>query len=173
MRGRASKRFWRARNACANTLVAVLLLPAVGAAAQAPAPADAGDDASRPTTGHAWIDERMIDIGQYAARHREAFVDEIVRYRQAPRGMIEEALDGGGIPPADVYYACLLAQGTGRPCRTILEARRRQPEAGWQALTEQLGIEVDAAMARRFRDDIAASYERWARPLAPVPSRAK
>ena len=123
-------------------------------------------------TGDAWIDTHLIDINRYAAKHPDAFVDEIVRYHQASRALVEDALDDDGLAPADVYYACLLAQATGRPCRAVLEARRGQPQERWDAVSAALDITRDAVAERRMRDDISASYRRWARPLeSKAPAR--
>src|SRR5690606_27505911 len=69
-----------------------------------PAPAQAAD-APPPGTGDAWIDLRLADMDRYAARYREAFVDEIARYLEAPRELLVDALDRG-MRPGDVYYAC-------------------------------------------------------------------
>ena len=123
------------------------------------------ESAWEPGTGDAWVDARLVDMNLYAARYRDAFVDEIVRYHQAPRALVEAALDDDAITPADAYYACVLAQATGRPCRGVLDARRSQPAARWSDVSEQLEIALDPVAARRMRDDITASYQRWARPL--------
>src|SRR5690606_17613630 len=105
--GGARMRAWGA------ALVLALLAcgpPAAVAAAQdgdrAPA-TDAADvaDAPPPGTGDAWIDVRLDDMDRYAARYREAFVDEIARYLEAPRPVLVEALERG-MRPGDLYYAC-------------------------------------------------------------------
>lgn len=118
---------------------------------------------AQPRTGDAWIDAHLLDMDLYAARFADAFVDEIVRYHEAPRELVEAALAGGGLRPGDVYFACALAQAGGRSCRTVLEARRQDPAAGWEAIAA--GLEVAPAVYRRIRGDITESYVRWARPL--------
>lgn len=116
-------------------------------------------------TGNAWIDTRLRDMGTYAARYRNAFVDEIVRYHEAPREVVEEALTDEGLDAGDVYLACALAQLAGRACRDLVEARRANPGAGWEAIATQAGHAPDAALYRRLRGEITASYARWARPI--------
>jgi hypothetical protein len=118
---------------------------------------------SQPRTGDAWIDAHLLDMDLYAARFAESFVDEIVRYHEAPRELVEAALAGGDMRPGDVYFACALARASGRSCRTVLEARREDPAAGWDAIAA--GLDVAPAVYRRIRGDITESYVRWARPL--------
>lgn len=151
--------------------VAALLLaatPAPPVRAQDTAAADA-----RQRTGNAWIDARLLDMDAYAARYRDAFVDEIVRYHEAPRALVEEALAGGAMRAGDVYFACSLAQAVGRPCRAVLDAWRTDHQDGWSGVMDRLGVASRAASPeQRIRDDITASYRRWARPIAAdAPSR--
>ena len=136
-----------------------LLLPAVHAFGME------GEAVPAPRTGNAWIDARLPDMDAYAARYREAFIDEIVRYHEAPRALVEEALADESMTPGDVYFACSLAQASGRPCRAVLEAWRSDAAGGWQGVAERLGVAPAAAIYRRIRGDIAESYVRWARPL--------
>ena len=116
-------------------------------------------------TGDDWIDARLRDMDAYAARHRDAFIDEIVRYLEAPRPLVDEALTAGGMRPGDVYYACALARASGRACRTLVDAWREASGAGWESVAGQLGLESDARLHARIRDDIGASYRRGARPI--------
>ena len=115
-------------------------------------------------TGDDWIDARLRDMDAYAARHRDAFIDEIVRYLEAPRPLVEEALAAGGMRPGDTYYACALARASGRPCRTLVDAWR-DAAGSWESVAGRLELEPDARLHPRIRDDIRASYRRWARPI--------
>lgn len=115
-------------------------------------------------TGDDWIDARLRDMDTYAARHRDAFIDEIVRYLEAPRPLVDEALAEGGMRPGDVYYACALARASGRSCRTLVDAWR-DAGGGWESVAERLELEPDTRLRPRIRDDIGASYRRWARPI--------
>ena len=115
-------------------------------------------------TGDDWIDARLHDMDDYAARHRDAFIDEIVRYLEAPRPLVDEALGPGGMRAGDVYYACALARAGGRPCRTLLDAWR-DAAGSWESVAGRLELEPDARLHPRIRDDIRASYRRWARPI--------
>src|SRR5690606_37020007 len=142
--------------------------PAAVAAAQdgdrAPA-TDAADvaDAPPPGTGDAWIDVRLDDMDRYAARYREAFVDEIARYLEAPRPVLVEALERG-MRPGDLYYACALARAAGRSCRSVIDAWRANAGSGWPGVAAQLELEPDDGLHARIREDVRASYRRWARP---------
>ena len=118
-----------------------------------------------PGTGNDWIDAHMLDMSAYAARYRDAFVDEIVRYHAAPRALVEAALEDGRLAAGEIYFACSLAQATGRPCRDVIEARRAAPASDWATLAAGLGVEPGSAIYRRIRGDISESYLRWARPL--------
>lgn len=146
----------------AGPLLACALLLAVLPGAQAQ---DVADVEAGAGTGNDWIDAHMDDMAGYAARYREAFVDEIVRYHAAPRALVQEALAEGGLAAGDIYFACSLAQAIGRPCREVVEARRADPRADWATVAEGLGVESGAPVYRRIRGDISESYMRWARPL--------
>lgn len=156
--------------AAAAAVLALALATAAGAAAQEAGggPQAAAEEAARPGTGDDWIDLRLDDMDRYAARYRDAFVDEVARYLEAPRALVVDAL-GHGMRPGDVYYACALARASGRACRGLVEAWREDPGGGWPGVAERLGLALDD-LHRRVRDDIRASYRRWARPdghLAP------
>ena len=148
--------------------------PAAVAAAQdgdrAPA-TDAADvaDAPPPGTGDAWIDVRLDDMDRYAARYREAFVDEIARYLEAPRPVLVEALERG-MRPGDLYYACALARERGqrlarrgRAART--RTRRRAACAHPRGRARQLP--PLGAAARPPPDPVRLG----GRPAAPVARR--
>ena len=125
-----------------------------------------------PKTGNPWIDARLLDMGAYASRYRDAFVDEIVRYHEAPRALVEEALADDAMTAGDVYFACSLAQAIGRPCRIVVDAWRHDASDGWEGVGARMGVAPLAGIHRRIRGDIAESYVRWARPLdSSAPSR--
>lgn len=160
--GARAKRGGAGRFSCRLLLLTVLL--AFVAHAQ-DAAQTLVSDGRIPRTGDAWIDARLLDMDAYAERFADAFVDEIVRYHEAPRDLVEAALAGGGMRAGDVYFACALAQASGRSCRTVLDARREDPAAAWEEIATRL--EVAPAVYRRIRGDITESYVRWARPLDP------
>lgn len=148
-------------------LAALLAIAAPGATPAQGAAAGAEPEAEAvATTGDAWVDARLADMDTYAARYRGAFDDEMVRYLEAPRALVEEARADGGMRPGDVYYACALAQASGRACRGLLEAWRQDHAGGWAGVASRLGLEPDARRQRRIRESIVASYRRWDRPLA-------
>lgn len=117
-----------------------------------------------PRTGDAWVDAQLPDIDRYAARHPEAFVDELVRYQGAPRAVVEEVLQAG-MPAGHVYYACALAQAAGRPCRSALDAWTSVDEEGWAGVAEVLAPERPGEARQRVKRGIVESYARWARPI--------
>lgn len=167
------------RNVQTAVLLAMLLSVAQGSALAAdpqvreetPEPDATAEVAQAPqdlsATGDAWVDAQLDDINRYAARHRAAFIDELARYREAPRGLVEALLDERGWEPGDVYFACALATVTGRSCRFVVDRRGHPPDKGWHALAEELGAGAGSEAFTRLRQGIAASYRRWARPPAP------
>lgn len=145
---------------------------AVAAPGQQEAPAAAPDPepepapAPTPGTGDAAVDALLADIDIYAARFPGAFVDELVRYFDAPRPLLAGLLEQGRHRPGDLYYACALARVSGRPCRGVLEARDAAgAPAGWESIAASLGVRPGDARATRLREGIAESYLRWGRPL--------
>lgn len=121
-----------------------------------------------PRTGDAWIDRQLADINDYGSRYHGAFIDELVRYRAAPREFVTELVTRRNWAPGDVYYACALAQTIGRPCRAVAEAWARGHDQGWEAVARDLDVADYPDANARLKRDIRASYERWARPLAEV-----
>jgi len=116
------------------------------------------------TTGDAWVDAQLADIGRYAQRYPDSFVDELARYHDAPRSVVTSLLDDGW-EPGDLYFACALGGVTGRSCRFVIGQRGQPPQASWSALAAQLGAGVDTAAFARLKRGIVESYVRWARPL--------
>ena len=118
-----------------------------------------------PATGDAVVDVRLADINRYAARYPEAFVDELVRYFDAPRPLLQDLLGRQERKPGDLYYACALARVSGRPCRGVIEAWSGGHADGWQGIARDLGVAPGGARAKRLREGVADSYRRWGRPL--------
>jgi hypothetical protein len=124
-----------------------------------------GSPAWSPRAGSALLDRRLVDINAYAARYPDAFIDELVRYQDAPRTLLAERLGKNGLTPADAYYGCVVARITGRPCRSVLDAWERRGGEGWAELAERMGVDSGSPQQARVRQAIEASYGRWARPL--------
>ncbi len=154
---------------------AVVVVMSVSAAwAQVPAepaePPVEADDAAEPATwpprtGDAWTDTWLVDVERYAERHPAAFVDELVRYRGAPRALVEQLMADPAWRPADVYTACAVAQALGRTCREVALAWQRDPAGGWGEVVERLDAERHRAAMARLKQGLVESYDRWARPI--------
>jgi hypothetical protein len=145
----------------ANTLLlAGLLAVGTGNAAAQGAGAD-----WNPRSGDAWVDAWLGDMNLYGARYRESFIDELVRYHAAPRDLVTQLLVERRWAPGDVYYACTLAQVSGRPCREVVDAWAANPAQGWGAVARGLGIKPGSAEFRRLKSGIVPTYERWSRPI--------
>lgn len=118
-----------------------------------------------PRSGDTWVDGHLGDINDYGRRHREPFIDELVRYRDAPRDLVADLLAERGWAPGDVYYACSLAQIVGRPCRRVVEEWERSHGEGWEALARRLGVAPGSPEFQRLKHGFVPSYQRWGRPL--------
>ena len=116
-------------------------------------------------TGDEWVDAQLVDIDRYGRRHRDAFIDELVRYREAPRALVVALLDERGWEPGEVYFACSLAGVTGRSCRFIADRRGQPSDVSWNALATGLGAGAGSEAFARIKRGIVHSYQRWARPL--------
>jgi len=125
-----------------------------------------------PRTGDAAIDSQLADINRYAATYPEPFADELVRYFDAPRAMVVELMLQRWAP-GDIYYACALAQGVGRPCRYVTDDWAAHHAEGWAAAAQRLGVDPASPQYQRIRRAFAASYARWGRPLPPEPAAGK
>lgn len=125
-----------------------------------------------PRSGDAWVDRQLGDMNQYAARYRGAFIDELVRYRAAPRDLVTELVMKRGWVPGDVYYACAVAQLVGKPCRAVVEVWQQGHADGWRAVAKQVGLGSQPNAAGRMRQNITGSFERWGRPLAKPAEKA-
>ena len=121
----------------------------------------------QPRSGDEWTDARLADVNAYAARYRDAFVDELVRYFDAPRELVEELVVDRRWAPGDVYQACAIARVSGRPCRTVLDAWAEGYADGWEPIARRFGIEPGSPAALRLRQLLVDSYGRWSRPIEP------
>lgn len=117
------------------------------------------------TTGDAWVDATLADMGRYAARYPDAFVDELGRYQAAPRGLVTELLGSHRWPAGELYFACALARVAAQPCRAVVALRQQDPLQDWPALAQRLGVGPDSAGFHQIKRGIVSSYARWARPL--------
>lgn len=118
------------------------------------------------TTGDAWVDAQLADIGRYARRYPDTFADELQRYHDAPRASVRALLEeGSGWAPGDVYFACALGSVTGRACRFVVDQRGDPPRISWRALAEELGAGPGTEAFARLKRGIVESYGRWGRPI--------
>lgn len=170
------------RRAAAWAVVAALWAAGGASLAQVPqADAQPGEPtapAGVAGTGDAWLDTYLLDINDYGRQYRAAFVDELVRYRAAPRAMAVQLLDEGGWRPGDLYLACAVAQRRGRPCRYVVE--RFDQSQGWAPLLQAQGMPAGSAELHGIKRALVETYRRWARPIlldvalqGDYPARAK
>lgn len=117
-----------------------------------------------PRSGDVWVDTQLTDINRYGMRYREPFVDELVRYRGAPRDLVVDLL-ARNWAPGDIYYACTIAQILGRPCRYVVEEYERNHGEGWGALAKRLGVKPGSPEFHRLKQGFVPTYQRWGRPI--------
>jgi hypothetical protein len=142
---------------------AVALITLMGCAAVA-APTFAQDRVTRGLrTGDAWVDATLGDVNQYGARYPDALADELARYYDAPRDLVETLLTTKYWTAGDVFYACALAHAAGQPCRTVTGIRERGED--WRAISARMGVAPGSEQFQRLKRDLVLSYAHWARPL--------
>lgn len=117
-----------------------------------------------PRSGDTWVDVWLGDMNRYGSRYRDPFVDELVRYRAAPRDLVVELL-ARRWAPGDIYFACALAQRIGRPCRYVVEIWERDHGQGWGNVARRLGIKPGSAEFHQLKRGMVPSYDRWGRPI--------
>ena len=151
-----------ARTRAALRRIVFITLVLVGAAFSA----DAQDFAFpwQPRSGDAWVDAQLADINQYGARWPNTFTDELVRYHQAPRDLVDALLQQRWAPGV-IYFACALAEASGRPCRAVAYDWEHQHADGWGALAQRLGVAPGSPAFHRIKRAVVSSYDRWGRPL--------
>lgn len=118
-----------------------------------------------PRSGDAWIDRQLADINSYAARYPRSFADEMARYYSVPRDYVEAMLQQPSWEAGDVLMACALAQALAQPCRAVVREWSRDHAEGWAGVAKRLQVKPGSAQYRELRQDIEATYSRWARPL--------
>lgn len=117
-----------------------------------------------PRSGDVWVDTWLGDMNRYGSRYRDPFVDELVRYHDAPRNLVVDLLTRRWAP-GDIYFACALAKLSGHPCRYVVDLWERDHAKGWGAMAKQLGIRPGTPEFHRLKQGIVPSYDRWARPI--------
>lgn len=118
-----------------------------------------------PRSGDVWVDTWLDDMNHYGARYPEPFIDEMVRYHNAPRGLVVDLLQTRHWAPGDVYYACSLAAVLGRPCRYVVDIYEADRGQGWGVVAQRLGIKPGSAEFHRLKNGFVPTYDRWARPI--------
>ncbi|MGN6512404.1 MAG: hypothetical protein ACTHKZ_02360 [Lysobacteraceae bacterium] len=118
-----------------------------------------------PRSGDAWVDAQLADINHYGLRYRDPFIDELARYQGAPRDLVGELLQRQWAP-GDIYFACALAQLSGRPCRYVAGLWERDHAQGWGAIAQRLGIAPGSPAFHRLKRGLVPSFDRWGRPIA-------
>ena len=140
-------------------VVALALLSSAGTMAQST------DEAYLPRSGDAWVDRQLADINSYAARYPQSFADEMARYYSVPRDYVEAMLQQPSWEAGDILMACALARIAAQPCRAVVREWSRDHAEGWAGVAERLQVKPGSAQYRQLREDIKATYSRWARPL--------
>jgi len=141
-------------------LWAWLLAAMLGSAA-----AQGGGPEWNPRSGDPWVDTWLADINRYAGRYREPFIDELERYQGAPRALVIDLLVERRWAPADVYYACALAQAIDRPCRDVVDDWSAHRAEGWGAVASRLGVRPGSPAFQRLKHGVVTTYDRWSRPI--------
>jgi len=118
-----------------------------------------------PRSGDVWVDTWLGDMNRYGARYPEPFIDEMVRYHNAPRSLVVDLLQERHWAPGDVYYACALASVLGRPCRYVVDQYEANRDEGWGGIAQRLGIKPGSAEFHRLKKGFVPTYDRWARPI--------
>ena len=118
-----------------------------------------------PRSGDVWVDARLSDMNDYGYRYREPFIDEMVGYYGAPRGLVTDLLVNRRWAPGDVYYACTIAQVIGRPCGYVADYWQDNHAQGWGVVAQRLGIKPGSAEFHRLKKGFVPTYDRWSRPI--------
>ncbi|WP_423164248.1 hypothetical protein [Stenotrophomonas maltophilia] len=116
-------------------------------------------------TGDRWVDAQLQDINHYAERYPDAFLDEVSRYAEVPRGYISALFTTHGWQAGDIYFACFWAKASGQTCRDSVRAFSQDPEGGWEAVVKRMPAKPDNLHYRAVRHAIVASYQHWDRPI--------
>lgn len=146
-------------------LSGVLLFVPQVSAQQSVADTAVGEVVYAPRTGNAWIDRHLADINVYAARYPQSFLDEVARYYGVSRAYAESLVQQPAWEPADVLMACALAKTLSQPCRAVVREWSRDHSEGWAGVAKRMQDKPDSKQNRVIREQIEASYLRWARPL--------
>ncbi len=119
-------------------------------------------------TGDAWIDGRLADIDRYAARHPDAFADELQRHAGVARDYTMGLLAQPGWRAGDAWYACFLGRTVQAGCRSVVRERSRAgTDVGWAEVAARFDAKVGSPAHAQLRLALADSYRRWDRPLQP------
>jgi hypothetical protein len=149
-------------------LATALAMVVVDAAGQPAAGASQDAAARARATGDAWLDGRLADIDEYAARYPDAFAAELERYAGVRRAYVHGLLAQPGWGGGDAWFACFLAHATEATCRSVVRARTAAgADANWEQVAGEFGARPGSDAYSAVRLAAADSYHRWARPLKP------
>ncbi|WP_336331322.1 hypothetical protein [Stenotrophomonas maltophilia group sp. Smal12] len=138
-------------------LLSLLLVPAAVLAQQT---AERSADYT-VETGDRWIDAQLQDINHYAERYPDAFLDEVSRYADVPRGYLNALFTTHGWQAGDIYFACFWAKASAQTCRDSVRAFSQNPEGGWEAVVKRMPTRPENLHYRAVRHAIVASYRHY------------
>lgn len=153
-------------------LMALATMGVAQPAAEAmPAATRVDTEAAAYATGDAWIDGRLADIDRYAARHPDAFADELERHAGVPRAYTQALLAQPGWRAGDAWFACFLGRAVEATCRSVVRDRSHAG-AGvpWSTVAAGFDAPPGSPAHAAVRLALADSYRRWDRPLQPDPA---
>ena len=116
-----------------------------------------------PRTGDAFLDAELGDINVLVRGGIDGFVDDVVVRFAAPRPIVRTYVVERRWAPADVYYACAIAQHLRRPCGEVLRVYERDHRLGWGAVARSLGIRPGSRAFHSLKGNVSNGHAKYKR----------
>jgi hypothetical protein len=115
----------------------------------------------RPRTGDIWVDTHLTDINRYGRMDNDYFIDDVVSSFGAPRYFVRDLLVTRRWEPADIYYACALANVVNRPCMDVVRDYGDDRGQGWGVIAKRMGIKPGSAEFHELKGRLDRSDGRY------------
>ena len=116
-----------------------------------------------PRTGDAFLDAELGDTNVLVRGGTDGFVDDVVVRFAAPRPIVRTYVVERRWAPADVYYACAIAQHLRRPCVEMLRVYERDHRLGWGAVARRLGIRPGSRAFHALKGNVSNGHAKYKR----------
>jgi hypothetical protein len=109
--------------------------------------------------GDVALEASLNDIGESAKVDLPGFTAEVSLQWGQGAAQVQAAI-GQGLQPAEVYLAAALANLSGKPMATVVDAYKKDKSKGWGFIAKELGIKPGSKEFKALKDKSSSSADK-------------